>query len=114
MIAKTYIEANLKGIQRRFDNARTQKEPLYYSKLAILELCGWIEVSIDDLICRCVRRRVKDTIVMENFEKNVIKPVYGFHYSKHFRKMLCSALGEITVHDIENSIDQLKRQQLNE
>ena len=112
MIAKSYIESNLKEIELRFSKARTQKEPLYFSKLAVLELCGWLEISIDDLVCRAVRKRVKDVRVVAKFEESVVNPVYGFHYKKHFRKMLCSAVGEITMHEIETKMDQLKRQRL--
>jgi hypothetical protein len=112
MIAKTYIEQNLKDLERRYGKAKTRKEPLFLSKLAVLELCGWLEISIDDLVCRAVRRSVRDAAVIQNFETDVVKPVYGFHYKKHFRKMMCSAIGEINVHEIERSMDQLKLQQL--
>ena len=112
MIAKSYIEANLKELDRRFRNARTQKEPLYFSKLAVLELCGWVEISIDDLICRAVRRKVKDARKFETFSTKLVRNNYGFHYERNFRKLLCSAIGEIHVADIELNMDQLKRQQL--
>lgn len=112
MIAKSYIYSNLKEIERRFNRARTQKEPLYFSKLAVLELCGWLEISIDDLVCRAVRKRVKDASVLAKFEEAIVNPVYGFHYKKHFRKMVCGAIGEVNMHDIETKMDQLKRQQL--
>ncbi len=112
MITKSYIESNLKDLERRFNKARTQREPLYFSKLAVLELCGWLEISIDDLVRRAVRKRVKDARVLTNFEDAVINPVYGFHYKKHFRKMVCGAVGEVNMHDIETKMDQLKRQQL--
>ncbi len=112
MIVKSYIRHNLLDIERRFQRARNQKEPLYYSKLAILELCGWIEISVDDLISRAVRYRVKESASLRLFDKSVVNPIYGFHYSKHFRKMLCSAIGEIHVSTIEKNMDQLKREQL--
>lgn len=112
MIAKSYIEQNLKQIERRYTASRTQKEPLFYSKLAILELCGWLEITIDDLVCRAVRRKVRDAAKVERFEKSVVEPVYGFHYRKHFRRLICAAIGEVNVHDIEATMDQLKRQQL--
>jgi len=112
MIAKSYIESNLNEIERQFNKSRSQKEPLYFSKLAVLELCGWLEISIDDLVCRAVRKRVKDARVFASFEESVVNPVYGFHYKRHFRKMLCGAVGEITMHEIETNMDQLKRQQL--
>ena len=87
-------------------------EPLYYSKLAVLELCGWIEVSIDDFALRAVRKRVGDPSKRRKFSDNVINKVYGFHYTKHFRRIACSAVGEIVVARVEEEMDQTKRAQL--
>lgn len=112
MIARTYIAKNLDTINVRYRRAKSRMEPLYYSKLAVLELCGWIEVSIDDLALRAVRKKVRDARVEQDFREITIKPVYGFHYKNHFRKILCGAIGEILVAKIEKKMDPLKRQQL--
>lgn len=112
MIAKSYIEKNLKEFDRRFLASRTQKEPLYFSKLAVLELCGWIELSIDDLVRRSVRKGVQDLVILDNFEDKVIQKNYGFHYSKNFRPILCAAIGEILVAKVERLVDPLQKQRL--
>ena len=56
MIARTYILDNLNKLDVRYRKAATLKDSLFYSKLAVLELCGWIEESMDDVILRCARR----------------------------------------------------------
>ena len=38
--------------------------------------------------------------------------VYGFEYEKHFRKILCSAIGEIIVANIEKQMNPAIRVQL--
>ena len=112
MIAKSYITRNLDTIERRFLLSKTRLEPLYYSKLAVLELCGWIEMSIDDLALRAIRKKVKDPDKHKGFKNNVMNYVHGFHYTKHFRRILCSAIGEIVVANIEQKMDQTKRVEL--
>jgi hypothetical protein len=37
-------------------------EPFFFSKLAVLELCGWVEITVDDLILRAVKHRVKESL----------------------------------------------------
>jgi hypothetical protein len=53
MIAKTYILNNLSTIEKLYNDSSSIKNSLFYSKLAILELCGWTEESMDDIIKKC-------------------------------------------------------------
>ena len=50
MIAKSYILANLNALDARYKRASRAKDALFASKLALLELCGWIEESMDDIV----------------------------------------------------------------
>ena len=53
VIARSYITSNLEAISQGYLKASSQSEAFYLSKLAILELCGWIEESMDDVVLRC-------------------------------------------------------------
>ena len=55
MVAKNSIlPGNLRSLDYRYRRAHSAlKEALFCSKLAILELCGWIEESMDDMVRRC-------------------------------------------------------------
>ena len=64
MIAYSYIENNLDQLDKRYVKSKTSRDASYYSKLAILELCGWIEMSIDDCIVRSANRILKDTEIV--------------------------------------------------
>ena len=88
MIARSYILDNLTTLDRKYRNSTTTKESLFYSKLAVLELCGWIEESMDDIVLRCARRHLKDQANIDYVHEDIVKRTYGFDYQRHFRRML--------------------------
>lgn len=71
------------------------------SKLATLELCGWIEGEFDRLIRAVADGRIESKWV----EKEVIDPTTGFHYQKHWQKMLCRLSGEIFFRAVEDAME---------
>lgn len=104
MIAKSYILSNLRGLERKFTTSSSQKDSLYYSKLAILELCGWIEESMDEVIVRCAKAHLKDAGNLRFVQDQVIKKTYAFDYEK-FRLMLIRLVGIINVERLEQKMD---------
>lgn len=112
MITKTYILQNLQQINTRFRNARTAKDPFYFSKIAILELCGWIELSQDDILHRIAAKRLSDPQNTKYLMKKIVKVNYGFGYEDHFRRMLIQAVGLIAVEKIEARVDAQKKADL--
>jgi len=108
MIARSYIESNLKQLDKLYNKAGTQKKELYYSKLAMLEMCGWIEESMDDIVQMCANRVLKQRQNKSYITKKVIKPTYGFEYDRHFKKMLIHVVGLMSIERVENKVDQLK------
>lgn len=112
MVTRSYIVSNLSSLSRSFTNAKNQRDSLFFSKLAILELCGWIEESMDDVVTRCSARRLKLQANIEHCEKQIVKRTYGFDYQEHFRSMLIRLLGLINVEKIESRVDQQKLQRM--
>lgn len=108
MIAKTYIQANLSKLDRLYNSALSVQHGLFYSKLAIIEFCGWIEISMDDLIRRCAKRNLRDSNNIKQVEKDVIKRTYGFEYETHFRKMLVQVIGLKNVEKVERRVNPAK------
>ena len=96
-------------LDRKFRVAQSTKESLFYSKLAILELCGWIEESMDDIVLRCSNRHLRERSNKNYIEKYVVQRTYGFDYEKHFRKMMIHLVGVINVERIEKKVDPIKR-----
>jgi hypothetical protein len=112
MIARSYILENLRMLDAKYRKAATLKESLFYSKLAVLELCGWIEESMDDVVIKCARRHLKDHKNLKFIESQVVEKTYGFDYHVHFRQMLIKTLGIINVERIEKNVDEGKRTKL--
>lgn len=107
MINKTQIENNLTQINALYQKYMGYKEALYYSKLAILEVCGWIEESIDDVVLGCVNKQLTETKNLE-FVEEVINQTYSFEYERHFRHLLIQILGIINVEKLENNLEPIK------
>ena len=61
------------------------------SKLATLELCGWIEVSMDDIVIRMAKRLLSDPVDRATYESEFVNRVHGFDYQIHFRLRWCPA-----------------------
>ena len=110
MISKSYIINNLNTIESLYRKSTTTKKSLFYSKLAILELCGWIEESMDDIILRCTKRYIKNINNLDFVESSIIGRTYGFEYNKHFRKMLIQIFGIINLEKLENRFHPTKFQ----
>ncbi len=84
------------------------RKALFYSKLAVIELCGWIEESMDDMIQILAKMYLKEQINLEYIEDPVIKRTHGFHYNSDFRIMLIQLIGVINVEKLENNLDATK------
>lgn len=111
MIAKTYIAANLREINSAFNASANQKHALYFAKLAILELCGWIELSMDDIVRMRSRRTIRVAANQAFVETEVIKRNYGFSH-QNFRGMLIRVMGLHDVERLEQRVDTAKRAKL--
>lgn len=104
MISKTYIQENLRQLDVAYRNATVQKHSVYFSKLAILELCGWIEMSMDDLMLRHASRVIKQS-ANQSIVDEFVKRNYGFEYDRHFRQMLMKLVGIVTCEQIEAAMN---------
>jgi len=112
MIAKTSIFQNLKRLNNLYNKSKNVKQSLFFSKLAILELCGWIEESMDDIVHRFSMRNLRDASNKNYVENFIIKRTYGFEYDRHFREMLISLIGIIYVEKLERKVNRTKFQNL--
>ncbi len=83
-------------LDRRYNKAlqtSTPQDAIYFSKLAVLEYCGWIEESFDNIIRRSVKQKLKTMEFRQMLERTVIGNTYGFQYKKDFRPMLTKSVG---------------------
>lgn len=111
MITKSYLLKNLEMIEKLFNSSTSTAKGLFYSKLAILELCGWIEESMDDIVRKCAHRKIKKLEDQKEIEKKIRK-TYSFDYNQHFRPMLTEIIGRVGVIRLERKINPVKLQVL--
>jgi hypothetical protein len=79
--------------------------PKYYSRLAVLELSGWIEEEIDDLVRYCPQKALIVSGSDFDFVNSVINKNSGFDYKENLRKMMKQTVGVITLNRIEAKLD---------
>ena len=98
------IEETLQELDRWYNELPGGNDrPLFLSKLAILELCGWIEARFDSLVQSASALAGLDPLWVES---NVVQRTYGFAYRDHFRRMLCQIVGEAAVLHVESTFEQ--------
>lgn len=98
MVAATLTELNTWYNVAGLSTDRTN----LLSKLATIELCGWLEEEFDRLIRAVAAGRISDANWIEN---QVIENTFGFKYEKHWRGMLCKLVGEVFAQRVEAAME---------
>jgi hypothetical protein len=106
MIAISYITNSLDELEKLYNEATSKKKAIYYSKLATLELCGWVEDTIDNIVIMHANRNLKNKDNKNYAKKQIVNRTYGFQYEKHIRPMLISILGLITLERVEDKFEK--------
>lgn len=109
MASKYYIKTNLKSLNHKYNRSKTRADPAYYSKLAIIELCGWIEISIDEMLEK--HGKILSNKNLSDF-KGQIKKVYGFSPEKHLKPLIIHLIGFIGYERLMKSCDKNKMDRL--
>lgn len=104
MISRVYIEGTLDELDRLYSKAPSQKKQIIYSKMAILELCGWIELSIDDIAIRAANRTLRNLANRNQVKKEIVRLNYGFDYEKNVRQMLMKIVGLANIERAERRL----------
>jgi len=105
MIVKHYIESTIDELEKMYNNSNNQKQLIYYSKLALMELCGWVEGSMDDIVEKYCNRKLRERRNKVYAKKKIIKPNYGFQYDDNFRPMLMEAIGIVAIERVEKKLE---------
>lgn len=107
MVVKKYILKTLNSLELRFNEALRSPVPqdsVYFSKLCVLEYCGWIEETFDLIVRRSVKGKLKSQEFKQILDNTVIGNNFGFEYKKHFRTMLIKAAGLTIAEKIEKHL----------
>ena len=107
MLSDTHILSNLQKINTVYQNSSNDLDlPALFSKLAILEVCGWIEEAMDNIVLECANRLTLNIDDLDTFEKESVKKTYSFSYDKHFRRLLVQLIGLRSIAAVEQKLDQ--------
>ena len=101
MIDFTTIHTNLAHLDAEYSSTTDITMSILYSKLAVIEFCGWIEVSIDTLAKDYLNNSILDHTLIGKVE-SFIDGHYGFNYDRNVLPIICSAIG---TSNWENIID---------
>jgi hypothetical protein len=97
------VDTTLKELDTWFKEPSTSNDrPKLLSKLAILELCGWLEGEFDRLVLLAESGRLNDRVWVD---KNLISRTYGFQYDSHWRQMFARLVGEVFVRRVEAEME---------
>lgn len=108
MIPVTYIKRNTHLLTTSFNKSTQPLMALLYAKLVIVEVGGWVEMSMDDLVERAGKGLSK-TENIKLLEKDIIKRTYGFGYEQNFRPMLMKTIGLVKLEKLEGKLDTSKQ-----
>jgi hypothetical protein len=106
MIGRGELERSLRSLDRRYRGAAVSIEAQLASKGEVIEVCGWIEEAIDDLVRRTARRALSIDKSLKEVDE-VIQGTYGFSYAEHVRPMLKRIVGLSGVEQIEAELGAL-------
>lgn len=109
MISKTQIDLTLNLLDTQYNAPNVSSDlAMLYSKLAVIELCGWIEVSMDIITQDYIVRKLQSNVYKNHFEKEIMKKNHGFGFlwKENFRKMLFSAIGMYNLELIDSLLSQ--------
>ncbi len=107
MVKKTGIQSNLNQIEKLYQKFMSSRRGEYFSKLAIIETCGWIEESMDTMIRECANKYLKEQRNLRVVE-GLIRETHSFKYDPNFRDMLIQTIGIINIEKLERVFDMNK------
>ncbi len=95
MIVKRHIEKDLQRLHTLYSDSVSRPDPavpVYFSKLGVLELTGWVEESFDIIAARAAKGRVKESKFQERV-RLAIRNNHGFSYDNNFIIMMAKIIG---------------------
>lgn len=113
MLSSTELKLNLQFHEIAYNSSGGDlRIALLHSKASILEVCGWVEEVMDDIVLCSANRCCLPPERISQIKSNYIKPTYGFDYKRHFEKMLSAVVGFVVLEKVENQVGVLMMQQL--
>lgn len=107
MISNTTILQTITHLDALYQKNHGAIDGLYFAKLATLEVCGWIEESMDSIVLSYATRHLTDSGNIDYTRSEIIKKTHSFDYDR-FRLMLMRVIGIILLEKLEMSLNTAK------
>lgn len=104
MILKKDIKVLLDNLETDYSLSSPPRST-QYAKLAVIELCGWIEESFDKIATRCVAGKIRTT-PYQDIMQNILDKNYGFKYNSNFRRMMLQIIGLRKMEELEINLNR--------
>ena len=101
MVDFVSIDTTLNKLDGLYYASSDTQMNILYSKLSVLELCGWIEISVDTILNEYVDSHILNIDNCKKIRK-IINNTYGFDYEKHLFPLFSSVIG---INNLENILD---------
>ena len=108
MVTKEDIVATLANLDEKYSAALGSDSPqdaTFYAKLALLEYCGWLEETLDDIVRESIKGELETGHFRDFLEQKIIRPTYGFQYGD-FVPMLMKAIGIVKVEKLASELNK--------
>lgn len=98
------LEETLKHLENWYrEPSEGGLRPKLLSKMAVMELCGWIEGEFDRMVLASQGVCLRD----EDWARSsVAESNSGFTYASHLRPMLAKVIGEVSVRVVECNLEK--------
>lgn len=108
MVSKEDILTTIDKLDEKYNMALMSESPqdaTFYAKLALLEYCGWLEETLDDIVISSIHGQLTTQPFKQMFDA-IVLGTHGFRYKKYFRPMLVKTMGIVRVEKFEIQIEQ--------
>ena len=105
MLPKQPIKDLLDELRILYDSTSDSNHKVYYSKLALIELCGWIELCIDEILENCIDLKLNLPTNINLAKNTYVKNTYGFEYDRNLRPLLIKIIGLINIEHVEDLLE---------
>jgi len=104
------VKDNISVLLKHYRSTQDIIEPFLFSKTALLELCGWIELAIDDIFGRYAKKYLD----VDECKKclDAIDNIHAFSYEYHLKKIGIQLVGRIGFAELESCLGEQTTQQL--
>jgi len=104
MTPKAPIETLIRELEILYDSPADPNHKDFYSKLALIEICGWLEITMDEIIKTYSNNKLVDQAYKDEVNDKVIDKTYGCDYKDHFRPMLIKLIGIKSIEILEREL----------